>query len=75
MSTEWKPPAKIEELYANTAGNKFAAINAPTAGARVEQALPDGPAPLQLYSLSTPNGLYDSFFFLRFPNIFLQVRK
>lgn len=56
MSTEWKPPAKIEELYAKTAGNQFAAINAPTSGARVQQALPEGSAALQLYSLATPNG-------------------
>lgn len=52
----WTPPAKIEELYAATAGNQFAAINAPTAGPRVEQALPVGSAPFQLYSLATPNG-------------------
>ena len=38
-------------------GGKFASINAPTAGARVEQALPVGRHPLQLYSLATPNGV------------------
>ncbi|KAI9030221.1 glutathione S-transferase [Hyaloraphidium curvatum] len=38
------------------AGNNFSAINAPTAGSRVEQELPRGAAPFQLYSLSTPNG-------------------
>ena len=53
----WTPPAKIEELFAATAGNKFAAINAPTAGARVSVVLPEGPAPVQLYSLGTPNGI------------------
>jgi len=52
----WKPPAKIEELFASTGGNQFAAINAPTAGPRVEQDLPVGSAPFQLYSLATPNG-------------------
>jgi len=52
----WTPPAKIEDLYASTAGNQFAAINAPTAGPRVEQDLPVGSAPFQLYSLATPNG-------------------
>jgi GST-like protein len=38
-------------------GGKFANINRPTAGARHEQALPVGDAPLQLYSLNTPNGV------------------
>ena len=59
MSTtekEWIPPAKIEELYAATSGNKFGNINAPTSGARVQQDLPAGNAPFQLYSLCTPNG-------------------
>jgi len=50
------PPAKVEELFAATAGNQFASINRPTAGAREEKALPEGKAPLQLYSLGTPNG-------------------
>eukprot|EP00600_Ochromonadales_sp_CCMP1393_P008759 CAMPEP_0174970958 /NCGR_PEP_ID=MMETSP0004_2-20121128/9711_1 /TAXON_ID=420556 /ORGANISM="Ochromonas sp., Strain CCMP1393" /LENGTH=295 /DNA_ID=CAMNT_0016220825 /DNA_START=47 /DNA_END=934 /DNA_ORIENTATION=- len=53
---EWTPPANIEELFASSAGNKWGAINAPTAGAREEKALPDGSAPVQLYSLATPNG-------------------
>ena len=38
-------------------GGKFASINRPTAGARYEKALPVGDAPLQLYSLNTPNGV------------------
>ena len=38
-------------------GGQFANINAPTAGARVERALPVGKHPLQLYSLATPNGV------------------
>lgn len=38
-------------------GGKFASINRPTAGARHEKALPIGDAPLQLYSLNTPNGV------------------
>jgi len=37
-------------------GGEFASINAPTAGARQEVALPIGEHPLQLYSLGTPNG-------------------
>jgi len=56
-SALWTPPAKIEELYAATAGNQFASINRPTAGSRTEQALPDGGSPFQLYSLATPNGI------------------
>lgn len=38
-------------------GGKFASTNRPTAGARHEQTLPVGDAPLQLYSLNTPNGI------------------
>ncbi len=38
-------------------GGKFASTNRPTAGARHEQILPVGEAPLQLYSLNTPNGV------------------
>ena len=38
-------------------GGKFASINSPTAGARQDKALPVGDAPLQLYSLNTPNGV------------------
>jgi GST-like protein len=53
---QWAPPAKIDDLFAKTAGNNFSAINAPTAGARTLQELPVGNAPLQLYSLGTPNG-------------------
>eukprot|EP00798_Chlamydomonas_sp_ICE-L_P004436 gene4436-14572_t len=52
----YNPPAKVEELFGTTAGNKFASINAPTAGAREQKALPAGSAPIQLYSLGTPNG-------------------
>ena len=52
----WTPPPVIEDLFGKTAGNQFAAINAPTAGARVQQELPKGDAPLQLHSLATPNG-------------------
>ena len=38
-------------------GGKFSSTNSPTAGARHEQKLPIGHAPLQLYSLNTPNGV------------------
>ena len=38
-------------------GGKFASANRPTAGARHDQTLPVGEAPLQLYSLNTPNGV------------------
>jgi len=53
---EWVPPPTIEALFEAQAGNKWASINAPTAGARTQKELPVGPAPLQLYSLATPNG-------------------
>jgi len=53
----WKPPQKVEELYAATSGNQFASINRPTAGVRTKFEYP-GPkeGPFQLYSLATPNG-------------------
>lgn len=38
-------------------GGKFASTNSPTAGSRHQQKLPVGDAPLQLYSLNTPNGV------------------
>lgn len=38
-------------------GGKFANINRPTSGARYDKELPVGDAPLQLYSLNTPNGI------------------
>lgn len=53
---KWIPPLKVENLYHATAGNKWASINRPTAGAREEKDLPIGDAPFQLYSLATPNG-------------------
>jgi len=53
----WKPPQKVEELFARTKGNNFASINAPTAGARSEFAYPaPKEGPFQFYSLATPNG-------------------
>ena len=56
-ATPWTPPSKIEEIFSKTDGNQFAAINAPTAGARAQVELPRGSAPIQLYSLGTPNGI------------------
>ena len=53
---EWAPPQTIEVLYERDAKHVFSGINKPTAGARVEQAVPVGDSPLQLYSLATPNG-------------------
>lgn len=38
-------------------GGRFAAINAPTAGARTQKELPVGGHDFQLYSLATPNGV------------------
>jgi len=53
----WMPPATIEDMYSQTAGNQFASINSPHAGPRNEKPVPCGDAPLQLYSLGTPNGV------------------
>eukprot|EP00607_Mallomonas_marina_P002866 CAMPEP_0182428404 /NCGR_PEP_ID=MMETSP1167-20130531/22908_1 /TAXON_ID=2988 /ORGANISM="Mallomonas Sp, Strain CCMP3275" /LENGTH=283 /DNA_ID=CAMNT_0024611305 /DNA_START=60 /DNA_END=911 /DNA_ORIENTATION=+ len=53
---KWTPPPKIDDLFADTAGNKWSNINRPTAGARSQEDLPVGDASFQLYSLSTPNG-------------------
>ena len=53
--TRYTPP----KIWTNDKenGGKFASTNRPTAGARHEQILPVGDAPLQLYSLNTPNGV------------------
>jgi len=57
MNAVWKPPAKVEALYAATAGNKFAGLNRPTAGSRTQFEFPaPKEGPFQLYSLATPNG-------------------
>ena len=60
---KWVPPAKVEDLFAVTSNNKFASINRPTAGARDERDYPEGNAPVQLYSLATPNGVKASILF------------
>jgi len=52
----WNPPSHIEELYASAGGHKWASINSSNAGPRDEKELIIGNAPLQLYSLATPNG-------------------
>jgi len=54
--SDYTPP-KVWTWDQGDDGNKFASINAPTAGAREEKALPIGEHPLQLYSLGTPNGM------------------
>ncbi|MBQ49341.1 MAG: glutathione-dependent disulfide-bond oxidoreductase [Zetaproteobacteria bacterium] len=59
----WQPPATIQDLYEATSGNQFSGINRPTAGARTEGKLPEGDAPVQLYSLATPNGIKVSILF------------
>ncbi|WP_114520315.1 glutathione-dependent disulfide-bond oxidoreductase [Altererythrobacter sp. ZODW24] len=51
----YTPPAVWTNDTEN--GGKFASINAPTAGAREERALPVGDHKFQLYSLATPNGV------------------
>lgn len=53
--TTYTPPKVWSNDKEN--GGKFASTNSPTAGARHEQSLPVGDAPLQLYSLNTPNGI------------------
>ena len=55
MSDTYTPP----EVWTHDAenGGKFAAINRPTAGARVGRDLPRGDHSFQLYSLATPNGV------------------
>jgi len=54
-SNEYTPP-KVW-THDQESGGKFASINAPTAGARVDKALPVGKHAFQLYSLATPNGV------------------
>jgi len=54
-NTAYVPPKVWTD--AAPSGGTFANINRPTAGARVEKALPVGKHPLQLYSLATPNGV------------------
>ncbi|WP_201618045.1 glutathione-dependent disulfide-bond oxidoreductase [Psychrobacter urativorans] len=54
-SSSYTPPKVWKHDKDN--GGKFSSINRPTAGARHEQTLPVGDAPLQLYSLNTPNGV------------------
>lgn len=54
-SSTWLPP-KVWQWDANN-GGKFASINRPIAGATHDKELPQGPHPLQLYSMATPNGV------------------
>ncbi len=54
MTDVYIPPKKW--IYEEGNGGKFAGINRPTAGARVNKELPIGDHELQLYSLATPNG-------------------
>lgn len=60
---DWQPPQKIETLFEATGGNAFSGINRPTSGAREEKMLDVGDAPVQLYSLATPNGIKVSVLF------------
>jgi len=55
QSNKYVPPKVWVQDKDN--GGKFASINRPTAGARHDKELPVGDAPLQLYSLNTPNGV------------------
>lgn len=49
--TAWYPTENIEELFPPPGG-----MNSHTSGARTDRDLPRGSAPIQLYSLATPNG-------------------
>ena len=54
--SKYIPPDKVESLFELTRGNKFASINSPRAGARIQAELPIGRTSFQLYSVATPNG-------------------
>jgi len=54
-SSDYTPP-KVWTWDKPNGGN-FAGINRPTAGSRIQQDLPVGRHPLQLYSMGTPNGV------------------
>ncbi|WP_204318994.1 glutathione-dependent disulfide-bond oxidoreductase [Pelistega ratti] len=56
MTTQAYTPPKVWK-WDSPNGGQFASTNRPTAGATFEQTLPKGNAPLQLYSLGTPNGI------------------
>ena len=56
MTDSTYTPPKIWTWDPNS-GGKFAGINRPTAGARIDKPLAVGQHPLQLYSLATPNGV------------------
>eukprot|EP00602_Paraphysomonas_sp_CaronLab_P008503 CAMPEP_0185027474 /NCGR_PEP_ID=MMETSP1103-20130426/12563_1 /TAXON_ID=36769 /ORGANISM="Paraphysomonas bandaiensis, Strain Caron Lab Isolate" /LENGTH=295 /DNA_ID=CAMNT_0027561487 /DNA_START=57 /DNA_END=944 /DNA_ORIENTATION=+ len=60
MYSEWCPPQRIDSLYTATDGNKFQGLNSPHAGARSTAELPTGSAPIQYYSIATPNGMKPS---------------
>ena len=53
--SEYQPP-KVW-TFDKENGGKWSTINRPTAGPRYQRELPVGNAPLQLYSLGTPNGI------------------
>lgn len=55
--SSWKPPAKIEEVYASLKGNRFENVNKAEADKRSDSEYPaPKTGPFQLYSLATPNG-------------------
>ena len=61
MNEKYNPPNIW--TYKEGNGGKFAGINRPTAGARVQKPLPVGKHQFQLYSLGTPNGMKVSIMF------------
>lgn len=54
---EYEPPSTIESIFEKASGSTWSSINRPTAGVREEDPAPQGTAPIQLYSLFTPNGV------------------
>ncbi len=55
MNSEYTPP-KVW-VWDKDNGGKWAGVNRPIAGATHEAILPTGDKDLQLYSLSSPNGI------------------
>jgi GST-like protein len=53
---EWAPTKHLEDLFGKISHGQWTS-NSSTSGARTHEDLPEGSAPLQLYSLGTPNGM------------------
>jgi len=53
----WTPPAKVEDVFHVTQANAFTGLNSNKSGARTEKPLATTNAPIQLYSMLTPNSV------------------